>query len=44
MINKNIINDFMDVKAFEWLNKNQLSYDIWNKKYRYEDEDFDGSQ
>lgn len=31
----------MDVKAFEWLNKNQLSYDIWNKKYRYEDEDFD---
>lgn len=31
----------MDVKAFEWLNNNQLSYDIWNKKYRYKDEDFD---
>ena len=30
-----------DNKAFEWLNKNQLSYDIWNKKYRYNDETFD---
>lgn len=30
-----------DNKAFEWLNKNQLSYDIWNKKYRYDNESFD---
>ena len=30
-----------DNKAFEWLNKNQLSYDIWNKKYRYNNESFD---
>ena len=25
----------IDQKAFEWLNENQLSYDIWDKKYRY---------
>lgn len=31
----------MDNKAFEWLDKNQLSYDIWNKKYRHKDETFD---
>lgn len=31
-----------DKKAFEWLNENQLSYDIWNNKYRYENESFDG--
>lgn len=31
----------MDVKAFKWLNENQLSYDIWNKKYRSNDESFD---
>lgn len=30
-----------DKKAFEWLNENQLSYDIWNNKYRYENESFD---
>ena len=29
-----------DEKAFEWLDKNQLSYDIWNKKYRFCDETF----
>ena len=30
-----------DNKAWEWLNENQLSYDIWEKKYRYNDESFD---
>ena len=25
----------------EWLNDNQLSLDIWNKKYRNEDESFE---
>ena len=24
-----------------WLNNNQLAIDIWNKKYRYEDETFE---
>lgn len=27
--------------AWEWLNENQLSYDIWSKKYRYKDESFE---
>lgn len=31
----------IDKKAFEWLNGNQLSYDIWNKKYRFNNESFD---
>ena len=31
----------IDKKAFEWLNQNQLSYDIWDKKYRVNDESFD---
>ena len=31
----------IDKKAFEWLNENQLSYDIWDKKYRVNDESFD---
>lgn len=31
----------VDKKAFEWLNGNQLSYDIWNKKYRFNNESFD---
>lgn len=30
-----------DNKAWEWLDKNQLSYDIWDKKYRYNNETFD---
>ena len=30
-----------DNKAWEWLDKNQLSYDIWDKKYRYNNENFD---
>lgn len=28
------------VEAYEWLGKNQLSYDIWQKKYRYNNENF----
>ena len=31
----------VDKKAFEWLNGNQLSYDIWNNKYRFNNESFD---
>ena len=31
----------LEKKAFKWLNENQLSYDIWNKKYRYNNETFD---
>jgi ribonucleoside-diphosphate reductase alpha chain len=27
-----------DINALEWINGNDLSYDIWNKKYRYMDE------
>ena len=27
-----------DLQALEWINGNDLSYDIWNKKYRYMDE------
>ena len=30
-----------DKKAWKWLNENQLSYDIWEKKYRYNGESFD---
>ena len=29
-----------DNKAWEWLGKNQLSYDIWNNKYRNNNESF----
>lgn len=28
-------------EAYEWLNGNQLSYDIWNNKYRYNNENFE---
>ena len=31
----------MDIKAFKWLDENQLSYDIWNKKYRANNESFE---
>ena len=31
----------IEQQAFKWLNENQLSYDIWNKKYRYNNESFD---
>lgn len=30
-----------DMKAWAWLNKNELSYNIWDKKYRYHNESFD---
>jgi ribonucleoside-diphosphate reductase alpha chain len=31
----------MELNAFKWLNENQLAYDIWNKKYRVNNEDFE---
>lgn len=31
----------MDIKAYEWLGKNDLSYDVWNRKYRFNNESFD---
>lgn len=31
----------IEQQAFKWLNENQLSYDIWNKKYRFNNESFD---
>ena len=31
----------VELNAFNWLNKNQLSYDIWDKKYRFNQESFD---
>ena len=31
----------IDKQAFDWLNENQLSYDIWNNKYRFNNESFD---
>lgn len=31
----------MEQNAYKWLNENQLSYDIWEKKYRYNNESFD---
>ena len=27
-------------EAFNWLDKNKLSYDIWDKKYRFNGESF----
>lgn len=30
-----------DEKAWKWLNENDLSYNIWEKKYRYNNESFD---
>ena len=29
-----------DVNAWKWLNENQLSYDIWVRKYRQNNETF----
>lgn len=34
-------NNLFDKKAYEWLDENQLSYDIWNKKYRFNNESFE---
>lgn len=31
----------MDEKVIKWLNNNQLACDIWNKKYRHDNETFD---
>ena len=30
-----------DESAWKWLNENELSYTIWNNKYRYNNESFD---
>lgn len=30
-----------DEKAWKWVNENELSYKIWNNKYRYNNESFD---
>lgn len=30
-----------DEKAWKWLNESELGYDIWEKKYRYNNESFD---
>lgn len=30
-----------DERAFKWLNESELSYDIWSKKYRVNNESFD---
>lgn len=30
-----------DLEAFKWLNENELSYSIWNNKYRYNNESFE---
>ena len=30
-----------DEQALQWLNHNELSYDIWEKKYRYNNETFE---
>ena len=30
-----------DEKAWEWVNENELSYRIWDKKYRFNNESFD---
>ena len=30
-----------DERAWKWLNENDLSYNIWEKKYRYNNESFD---
>lgn len=31
----------IDQKAWNWVNKNKIGYDIWNNKYRYNNETFD---
>lgn len=33
--------DKIDKDAYEWLDENELSYAIWDKKYRYNNESFD---
>lgn len=36
-----MVKQTIEQKAFAWLDRNQLSYDIWNKKYRFNNESFD---
>jgi ribonucleoside-diphosphate reductase alpha chain len=31
----------MELNAFKWLNEDKLAYDIWDKKYRVNNEDFE---
>ena len=31
----------IDQKAWNWVNKSKIGYDIWNNKYRYHNETFD---
>ena len=33
--------EIKDESAWKWLNENELSYTIWNNKYRYNNESFD---
>lgn len=33
--------EIKDEKAWKWLSENELSYKIWNNKYRYNNESFD---
>lgn len=35
------MNESIEQTAYSWLNGNQLSYDIWSKKYRNDNEDFE---
>lgn len=34
-------NEFFDQAAFDWLDQNELSYTIWDKKYRYNNENLE---
>lgn len=36
-----MIKNMIENNAFNWLNQNQLSYDIWSNKYQYNDETFE---
>jgi ribonucleoside-diphosphate reductase alpha chain len=36
-----MVTENIDKKALDWLENNQLSYDIWNNKYRYNNESFE---
>lgn len=35
------MNENIEQTAYNWLNRNQLSYDIWSKKYRNDNESFE---
>lgn len=36
-----MVNENVDKKALEWLYNEELAYNIWDKKYRYNNESFD---